>query len=313
MWRSGVSAADVVQGSRRSRAWPAVQSNGRRCDDRDATTPYDFWQSGLYACDGPSACTAFEPKRSLRPSDSRSSRTRSARGRASASGVGRPRACLVTVRIDRYRKRRWRPVRTLTANSTGIFQAAPKEVADGEAPRLSGGESSLPWPEAPGCRGRRATPGRSALDYSRRPLGSTGALRLSAGRSQPRPLRRPGGRGTDARLRGAPAPRAAARAHDAGHLPRGLDIPHARQRSAARGARPLLRLQWSQDEQRVRFFTDSPKPETLWERAARARPQSLVVDPPSLAPGSRHRESCSAAGSSRTSSRSSGGRSLPTS
>jgi predicted AlkP superfamily phosphohydrolase/phosphomutase len=38
-------------------------------------------------------------------------------------------------------------------------------------------------------------------------------------------------------------------------------------------------LQWSQDEQRVRVFMDSPKPETLWERAARAGLRSLVVDP----------------------------------
>ncbi len=38
-------------------------------------------------------------------------------------------------------------------------------------------------------------------------------------------------------------------------------------------------LQWSQADQRVRFFMHEPKPETIWERAATAGLRSLVVDP----------------------------------
>jgi hypothetical protein len=144
MWRSGVSVLTWFKVHDAPCAWPDDQSNGRRCDDRDAATPYDFWQSGLYACGHPSRCLTYVPKPSLTAFRFPFVAYKQ-RGRPRITLWGRtPEGDRGTVRIERYRNGGWRFVRNVRAGSTGIFQATlRKSWRAGKLHAEFGDEASL--------------------------------------------------------------------------------------------------------------------------------------------------------------------------
>ncbi len=127
MWRSGVSVLTWFRVYDDPCA-ATVPGNAKRCDDGNAATPYDFWQSGLYACDDPATCLGYHAKPSLTafrfpfvayPYQSRPRIALWGRTPAGAPGA---------VQIERKQGDSWHQVRTLNPSSAGIFQATLRKA-----------------------------------------------------------------------------------------------------------------------------------------------------------------------------------------
>jgi hypothetical protein len=167
MWRSGVSVLTWFRVYDEPCAWPKVRRHGKRCDDNDGTTPYGFWQSGLYACNHPSECTAYRAKRSLTAfrfpfvAYRNRARPRIALWGKTPGGDGK-----VRIEVRHTRGGSWRLVRRLNTNSAGIFQATLRKAwRKGVLRAVDDDARSLPfnlrrpketWP--PRCGQARCTP-----------------------------------------------------------------------------------------------------------------------------------------------------------